>query len=92
MKKQITIDSILHQIVARDETGNILAEASTYCNPAALAQIILAAETQGVIDWDNSQIANPDDDAPDEERDGTFEWTSGGEPEDDERSNGPTIN
>lgn len=42
-----------------------------------------------------------DDDDPDEERDGTFaampqvwssKWTDGGETEDDERSNGPTIN
>jgi len=33
-----------------------------------------------------------DNDPPDEERDGTFGgWTTGGETEDDERSNGPTI-
>ena len=59
---KITIDSNAHgDIVARDESGNVVATRKTYCNPAALAQVILDAERLGEIDWDNSQVAKPDE-------------------------------
>ena len=56
---KITIDKIRNRLVARGEAGNILAERKTYCNPAALSQIVLDAERIGKIDWENSQVSRP---------------------------------
>lgn len=56
---KITIDNAGYDIVARDEGGQVVARRKTYCNPAALAQIILDAEMIGEIDWENSQVAKP---------------------------------
>lgn len=56
---KITIDKIRSRLVARDESGAILAERKTYCNPAALDQIICDAEKLGEIDWAASQVAPP---------------------------------
>lgn len=58
---KITIDQIGLKIIARDESGKILESVSRYCNPAALAQIILAAETLGEIDWESSRVARPEE-------------------------------
>jgi hypothetical protein len=57
---KITIDTIGHKLVARDEVGTVLASRSDYCNPAALAQIICDAEMFGEIDWQASQVAAPE--------------------------------
>lgn len=56
---KITIDNAGYDIVARDEGGQVVARRKTYCNPAALAQIILDAEMIGEIDWENSRVAKP---------------------------------
>jgi len=56
---KITIDKIRNRLVARDESGNILAERKTNCNPSALSQIVLDAETFGEIDWESSHVAPP---------------------------------
>jgi hypothetical protein len=58
---KLTIDKLGHLIVARDESGNVIARENPYCNPSALAQVILSARmTGGEIDWDESQIAKPE--------------------------------
>lgn len=57
----LTIDTHGYDLVARDEQGNVLARRKTNCNPAALRQLILDAEQLGTIDWENSQVANPDE-------------------------------
>jgi len=56
---KLTIDSKGYCLIARDEEGNVVAKRRTTCNPAALAQIILDAQQFGVIDWKNSQVAEP---------------------------------
>ena len=49
------------QILALDENGNRVASRSTYCNPAALAQLICEVETAGfAIDWAESTVAQPE--------------------------------
>jgi len=57
---KLTIDKNRHEIVARDEDGNVKARASRTCNPAALAQLVSEAESLGTIDWENSQVAKPE--------------------------------
>jgi hypothetical protein len=58
---KLTIDKLGHLIVARDESGNVIARENPYCNPSALAQVILSARmTGGEIDWNESQIAKPE--------------------------------
>lgn len=48
-------------IVALDYDGNFIASESRYCNPSALAQLICAVEIAGyVIDWAESDVANPE--------------------------------
>lgn len=53
---KLTIDHNSHgDIVARDESGKILATRKRNCNPAALRQIILDVEMLGAeIDWPNA--------------------------------------
>lgn len=59
---KLTIDKNGYNLVARDEQGNVHATRKTNCNPAALRQIILDVEMLGAeIDWDNSQVAKPDE-------------------------------
>jgi len=58
--KTVTIDTHRSDIVVRDSEGTRLQRFSTYCNPAALQQAILWAESHGEIDWKNSQVAKPD--------------------------------
>ena len=61
MSTKVTIDKIRHDIVARTEWGTVVARKSTNCNPAALRQLICEVEMVGhTIDWDESQVANPD--------------------------------
>lgn len=58
---KITIDNSPHnEIIARDESGKVLIRKSTYCNPAALDQVICEAQMIGEIDWKGSQVAQPD--------------------------------
>ena len=59
-KMKLTIDQQGYKIIARDETGKIVASRSRSNNPAALAQIIYDAETLGEIDWSNSPVAKPE--------------------------------
>lgn len=48
-------------IVALDSDGEFIVSKSRYCNPAALAQVICAVETAGyTIDWNESDVANPE--------------------------------
>jgi hypothetical protein len=48
-------------IVALDSDGNVIAKKRRYCNPSALAQLICAVEIAGyVIDWNESDVANPE--------------------------------
>lgn len=61
-KPTCTIDHVAHghAIGARDEYGEIIASRRTYCNPAALAQLLLDVERAGYeINWKNSQVAEP---------------------------------
>jgi hypothetical protein len=58
---KLTIDKLGHFIVARDESGDVIAWENPYCNPSALAKVIHSAlMTGGEIDWDESQIAKPE--------------------------------
>jgi hypothetical protein len=56
----LTIHTQGYDIVARDESGTVVARRKTYCNPAALAQLIYDAERLGEIDWENSEVAKPE--------------------------------
>ena len=58
---KITIHTRGHHIVALDEMGNMVANRATYCNPAAIHQIILDVQMidGAEIDWDRSQVAEP---------------------------------
>jgi hypothetical protein len=59
----ITIDNDSHgNLVARDESGNVLARRKRYCNPSSIHQIIADAEAIGTIDWAASQVAKPGQD------------------------------
>lgn len=58
-RPSLTIDKTHYRLIARNAKGEILAERSTNCNPAALAQIICDAETIGKIDWKNSMVTKP---------------------------------
>lgn len=49
------------EILALNADGECIASRRTYCNPAALRQLICDVESRGwTIDWDESVIANPD--------------------------------
>lgn len=56
---KITIDTDHYDIVAHDESMNVVARRKTYCNPAALHQLIcdVSMIPTAVIDWDNSEVA-----------------------------------
>lgn len=56
----ITITALGYDIVAMNKNGDEVARRKTYCNPAALRQIICDAEMVGIIDWKNSTVAKPD--------------------------------
>lgn len=56
---KLTIDKRGYNLFARNEAGKIVATQKTSCNPSALRQIIMAAEMIGEIDWENSQVAQP---------------------------------
>lgn len=63
MPKTAEIHSRHYHIEASDSaSGETIATVRTYCNPAALAQLILSVESDGwAIDWDASTVAKPVD-------------------------------
>lgn len=67
--KTATIDTNSKgEIIARDADGNLITSKRRTNNPAALAQVISAAEMAGfTIDWDESTVAKPEADVTDEE-------------------------
>lgn len=60
--KTATIDTNSKgEIIAQDADGNLIASKRRTNNPAALAQVISAAEIAGFqIDWEESTVAQPD--------------------------------